>query len=138
MNTRNATDWDADPSHEEIAFLLEAGIVYREMGRFTEARQVFRGVKAMLPSKEVPVVLEGTVDFQERNFDSARANYVRAIEMNPRSAFAYAHLGEVELFRLDKDAARTHLKKAIELDPRGEFGRMARSLLELVSEVKIS
>ncbi len=137
MNTKSTSDWDAGPSQEEIAFLLEAGIVYRDMGRFADARQVFRGVKAMLPSKDVPVVMEGTVDFHERNFDSAKASYLRAIELNPRSAFAYAHLGEVELFRLDKEAARANLKKAIELDPRGESGQMARSLLELVSVVEI-
>ena len=68
----------------------------------------------------------GTVEFQQGHFDAAEAHYRKALEMNPRSAFAYAHLGEASLFRKDKETALKHLKTALKLDPLGDFGKMAR------------
>ncbi len=131
-----ATRWTVTPSHEEIAFLLEAGIIYRDAKNFQAARDVFTGVKALVPNHELPEIFLGTVDFQEGNFDTAEAHYRKALELNPRSAFAYAHLGEACLFRKDKEGARTHLKSALNLDPLGEFGKMARRLMEMTDQVK--
>jgi tetratricopeptide (TPR) repeat protein len=130
-----STRWTIVPSHKEVAFLLEAGLIYRDATNYQAARDVFDGVKALLPQNEVPEILLGTVEFQQGNFDGAVAHYVKALELNPRSAFAHAHYGEACLFRKDKDAARTHLKSAIALDPLGEFGKMARRLMELTDQV---
>ena len=120
--------WDVAVSKQELALLMEAGFVYRDAQKFQEARDVFQGVRALVPRSEVPEVALGTVDFQECKFDDAVKHYQKAVELNPRSAYAYAHWGEVEIYRKDKDAARVQLKKALELDPKGEFGKMARSL----------
>ena len=128
--------WDVVASKEEIALLMEAGFVYRDSGRFQEARDVFRGVRALVPKSEIPEVALGTVSFQAREFDSAITHYKNALELNPRSAYACAHLGEAEIFNLDKEAARPHLKKALELDPKGEFGKMARSLMSFADTVR--
>jgi len=59
----------------------------------------------------------------------------KPLELNSRSALAYAHLGEACLFRKDKEAARGHFKSAIGLDPLGEFGKMARRLMEMADRV---
>ena len=96
----------------------------------------FLGAKVLIPEHEVPEVFLGTVDFQEGKFDAAEGHYHKALELNPRSAFAYAHLGEAYLFRKDKEAARTHLTNAIALDPLGESGKMARRLMEMTDQVK--
>jgi len=130
------TRWTISPSHDELAFLLEAGIIYREAKNFQAARDVFTGAKVLIPEHEIPEVFLGTVDFQEGNFDAAEGHYRKALELNPRSAFAYAHLGEACLFRKDKEAARTHLANAISLDPLGESGKMARRLMEMADQVK--
>ena len=127
--------WTIAPSGEELAFLLEAGIIYREAKNFQAARDVFTGVRNLVPRHELPEILLGTVDFQEGNFDGAEVHYRKALELNPRSAYAYAHLGEAFLFRKDKDTARTHLKTAISLDPLGEFGKLARRLMEMADRV---
>lgn len=127
--------WTITPSAEEVAFLLEAGIIYREARNFQAARDVFSGVRTLLPQQEVSEVLLGTVDFQEGNFEAAETHYRKALDLNPRSALAYAHLGEASLFRKDKGAARTHLKNAISLDPLGESGKMARRLMEMTEHV---
>ncbi|HWR49880.1 MAG TPA: tetratricopeptide repeat protein [Bryobacteraceae bacterium] len=128
--------WNISPSTEEVHFLMESGFLYRDLGKFDEARDVFNGVRAMLPSSEVPEVALGTVTFQRGDFDGAARHYNRAVHLNPRSAFAHAHLGELSIFKKDKDSAREHLKTAVELDPRGEFGKMARGLLEFVDVVR--
>ena len=130
------TKWTISPSHEELAFLLEAGVIYRDGGNFAAARDVFNGAKALAPKHELPEILLGTVDFHQGHFEDAASHYHKALEMNPRSAFAYAHLGEASLFCKNKDEARTHLKRALSLDPLGESGKMARNLLEMTDLVK--
>jgi Flp pilus assembly protein TadD len=130
-----ATRWTIAPSKEEAEFLLEAGIIYRDAKNFGAARDVFMGVQTLFPKNEVPEVLLGTVSFQEGKFEEAERHYQKALELNSRSAFAHAYLGEASLFRKDKEAARAHLKTAVTLDPLGEFGKMARRLMELADQV---
>jgi tetratricopeptide (TPR) repeat protein len=130
-----AAKWTVAPSHEELAFLVEAGIIYRDAKNFQGARDVFTGVKELFPQYEFPEVFLGTVEFQQGHFDAAEAHYRKALEMNPRSAFAYAHLGEASLFRKDKETALKHLKTAVKLDPLGDFGKMARRLMEMADGV---
>ncbi len=129
------TKWTIAPSSEELGFLVEAGIIYRDAKNFQAARDVFTGIKTLYPKHDFPEVFLGSLEFQQSNFDGAEAHYRKALELNPRSAFAYAHLGEACLFRKDKDAARTHLKTALTLDPLGESGKLARRLLEMADRV---
>lgn len=127
--------WSIVPSHQELAFLLEAGLIYRDAKNFQAATDVFEGVKTLLPQHELPEIFLGTVEFQQSHFEAAEAHYRRALELNPRNALAHAHLGESCLFHKDKEAARTHLKAALVLDPLGESGKMARRLMELTDQV---
>lgn len=121
--------WNVQASQEQIAFLMEAGLIYRDAKRFQEAEQVFNGVRSLAPKSEVPEVALGTLRFAEGNLEGAIRHYQTALQLNPRSAFAHAHLGEAHLFRKEPEQAREHLKKAGEIDPRGEFGELARSLM---------
>ena len=57
--------WNIQPSREEIAFLMEAGVIYRDAKRFPEAEEVFRGVRALSPRSDVPEVALGTVQFAQ-------------------------------------------------------------------------
>lgn len=121
--------WDALASPEEIALMMEAGFIYRYSKRFHEAREIFRGVRALRPRNEVPEIALGTVSFEEGDFRAAIRHYTKAIALNPRSAYAYAHLGEALLFRKEEENARISLERALELDPNGEFGNLAGTLL---------
>jgi tetratricopeptide (TPR) repeat protein len=129
--------WTINPSMEEVAFLMETGFLFRDIRKYEEAREVFKGVRALAPKSEVPEVALGTVAFQQRDFEGAQRHYRRALELNPRSAWAYAHLGELALFQRDKAQARDCLKTAIELDPRGDHGKLARALMELADVVRL-
>jgi Flp pilus assembly protein TadD len=121
--------WNVQVSQEQIAFLMEAGLIYRDARRFQEAEQVFTGVRSLAPASDVPEVALGTLRFAEGNLEGAIRHYRTALQLNPRSAFAHVHLGEAHIFRKERDQAREHLKKAGEIDARGEIGEMARSLM---------
>ena len=70
------------------------------------------------------------------SFHGAEKHYQRALQANPRSAFAYVHLGELALARKNAGDARGHFKKALELDPRGDVGKTARGMMELTEVLK--
>jgi Flp pilus assembly protein TadD len=128
--------WAVNVSTDEVTLLMEAGLIYRYAGKFREAREVFEGVRALRPQSEVPQVALGTVDFEEGNFPEAIRHYQKAITMNPRNAYAYAQLGEAQLFHTDKQGARKSLEIALELDPKGETAKLARALLVLIDQVQ--
>jgi Flp pilus assembly protein TadD len=121
---------------DEIAFLMEAGMVYRDAHEFGPAEAVFKGVRELVPSSEVPDVALGTLRFEQGDLPGAVKHYRQALEKNPQSAFAHSHLGEAHLFLREPAAAREHLQKAIGLDPRGETGKFARGLVELLGIVE--
>ena len=128
--------WMINPSKDEIAILMEAGFICRDAKKFQEARDLFAGVRALLPKSEAPEVALGTVFFYQADFDTAITHYRRALDKNPRSAYAYAHLGEAYMFKLEKEKARSYLQKAIELEPRGNSGSLARHLLTLADSLR--
>jgi tetratricopeptide (TPR) repeat protein len=122
-----------DVSQDEIIFLMEAGFIYRDAGKYQEARDVFRGVMALKPDSEIPQVAIGTTLFVEGKLDEAIVEYQAALTKQPDSAYAYAHLGEALFMKKEFDAARENLSRAVELDEDGDYGRMARSILEVLA-----
>jgi tetratricopeptide (TPR) repeat protein len=128
-----ATKLRVDVSQEEVIFLMEAGFIYRDAGKYQEARDVFRGVLALKPDSEIPQVAIGTTLFVEGKLDEAIATYRAALERQPESAYAYAHLGEALFMKKEFEPARESLSRAVELDPDGAYGQMARSILEVLS-----
>jgi tetratricopeptide (TPR) repeat protein len=127
--------WNIQPSREEIAFLMEAGVIYRDAKRYREAEEIFRGVRALMPRSEVPEVALGTVQFGLGEVKKAIGHYEKALKLNADSAFAHAQLGEAHTFCKDHTLAKQHLNEAIRLDPRGEAGAHARTMLELLNKL---
>jgi Flp pilus assembly protein TadD len=127
--------WNVKLSREEVGFLMETSLIYRDSSRFKEAREVLIGLRALLPENDAVAVVLGTVSFQQGDFDAAARHYKQALEFNPRSAYAYAHLGELEIFRKNKTQAAIYLREAVKLDPRGVYGTLARSLMDFAEAV---
>jgi tetratricopeptide (TPR) repeat protein len=123
-------------STAEIAFLLEAGIVYRDAHEFKEAETIFRGVRELTPSSEIPDIALGTLRFEQGDLPGAVKHYNQALEKNPQSAWGHSHMGEAQLFLRAPAEARQHLQRAIALDPQGETGKFARGLIELLGIVE--
>jgi predicted Zn-dependent protease len=114
----------------EVALLLETGYLYLEMNKPKEAEEVFTGVAALVPHSEVPHVCLGNLHFSQGRYDRAAKCQRDALQKNPDSALAQAHLGEALLFARKRDEARAALEKAAAMDPDGEAGAFARTLLD--------
>ena len=115
-------------SKDEAALLLEAGHVCRYAGRYREAREIFGGVRALLPNREAPELALAALCVDERNHEAALAHCRRALAINRSCAAAYAQLAEIHLLRLEFAPARENLERARKLDPRGPVAELTAAL----------
>jgi tetratricopeptide (TPR) repeat protein len=120
-------------TQEEILFLMEAGLIYRDAGKYKEACDIFRGVMQLRPDSEVPYIAIGSTLSTEGQFEAAINYYQLALEKCPTSAYAYAQWGEALFMQKELSAAQEKLAYAIELDPDGPYGKMAKSLLAVIN-----
>lgn len=121
---------------QEVVAMLEAAYFLMRLQRYHEARDIFQGVSALVPESDIPCVGLGNVYFAEGKFDLAVKEYERAIKREPKSALAYAHLGEAFLFQKKRDDALQAIKKAISIEPNGLPAKFAKELLK-AKELKI-
>lgn len=117
---------------DDLVILLEAGYIYLAMRKFTEAKKIFEGVSVLAPKHDIPIVAIANVYFAQTKFLEAIRTLKKAIKCNEKSAFAYSHLGEAQLFYGKKDEALQNLETACRLDFKGKSGEFARSLIDLI------
>src|SRR4028118_422790 len=122
---------DVKPTDEELRVLLEIGFLLREMSKFDDAAQIFKGVAEMLPQSDVPLVALGTVEFQQRNFAAAHEAYEQALQVKPNSLFARVHRAEATLFEGNRQKAESELNEIIASDPQSPHSRTAQALLDI-------
>lgn len=115
--------------------MLEAGYVYRYARRYREARDIFQGVRALLPERDVADLALAGICLDEGKLDEAEAHCRRALELNRASAAAYAQLAEIQLLRKDSNNARLSLKRAIEISPSGPTALLVKTLNKLVDKI---
>ena len=120
---------------KEVKLMLEAGCVYRYARRFREARDIFQGVRALLPTQEVADLALAGVSMDEGKLDEAEAHCRHALELNRTSAAAYAQLAEIQLLKNNSGGARQSLKKSMEISPNGPTAALSRTLLRLASMI---
>jgi len=114
----------------QARILLETGYLWMDMGRFTEAHEVFMGAAVLMPRSEVPQIALGTLDLVQGKFDKALQAFRAAQRLAPRSALPHAHAGEALLFMGKDAAALKELQQAKAMEPDSDAGRFADSLLE--------
>lgn len=118
-----------DVPQPEAALLLEAGYLYMEMGKHKDATDVFEGVAALLPHSDVPHVALGNCEFAQGRFARALKHHQEALKLQPNSALAHAHIGEVLLFLKKPNDAVKSLNQAIKIEPDGMPATFAKALL---------
>jgi tetratricopeptide (TPR) repeat protein len=123
------------PPVKEVKLMLEAGCVYRYAGRFRDARAIFQGVRALLPTREVADLALAGVCMDERKLEEAEAHCRRALELNRESAAAYAQLAEIQLLQNNGAGARQSLQRTLAISPHGPTATLARALLALASRI---
>lgn len=123
-----------DVPREDIIVMLEAGYIYLAMRRFKEAKTVFEGICQLAPKHDVPMVAVSNVYFAQGKYLETIRLLKKAIKDNPNSAFAWAHLGEAQLFHGKRDDALQSLEKAAEIDSSDDkkVSEFTKSLIHLM------
>lgn len=116
-------------SREDLASLMKAGMAHRDSNRFQEARDIFLKVRALCPTEPHGELGLGSTCFSEGRLEDAICHYRQALKLSPCNAYAYALLGESQIFRGECSAACMSLRRACEIDPKGPYGRLAQQLL---------
>lgn len=112
----------------DAALMLEAGHVCRYAGRYREARDIFEGVRALLPHREAPELALAALCVDEKNYDSALAHSRRALTINRSCAAAHLQLAEVHLLRREFAAAGEQVERSRKLEPFGPAAQLAAAL----------
>ena len=123
---------------DEIKLMLEAGCVYRYAGKFREAREIFYGVRALLPAQEVADLALAGVFVDENKLDEAEAHCRRALQLNRTSAATFVQMAEIQLLRKDVAGARQSLKEAMEIHPNDAVVFQIKTLSQLVSMLRLN
>jgi Flp pilus assembly protein TadD len=119
----------------ELASLVKAGMAYRDSHRFKEARDTFLTIRALCPGESNAEIGLGSICFSEGRFEDAIRHYRQALRLNPCNAYAYALLGESQIFHGECSAARVSLRRAREIDGTGPYRRLAQHLLHLLDSL---
>jgi tetratricopeptide (TPR) repeat protein len=128
----NAPEPIVDVSTDDVVFLMEAGYIYLNMGRFKEAREIFEGVVEVRPDSDVPRVALGNVYHAQGKFLDAAKIHRETLKDMPNSARAHAGLAECLIFQKKTDQAMEELKKAVELEPSSDVANYARTLIDAI------
>ncbi|MBC7798738.1 MAG: tetratricopeptide repeat protein [Pyrinomonadaceae bacterium] len=126
---------EINPTDDELRLTLEIGFLLRELGKFEEAAQIFRGASKLIPESDVPLVGLGTVEFQQRNFEAAHEAYEQALKIKPDSLYAKVHRAETRLFEGKRDQAENELREIIAANPESPHSRTAQALIDLADSI---
>ncbi len=102
-------DLSRQPKDPDLRFLR--GVALTELGRRSEAIEVFQGLTADYPELPEPYNNLAVIYAQQKEFDKARAALEMAIRTHPSYATAHENLGDI-YSRLASDA----YSKALQLD----------------------
>jgi tetratricopeptide (TPR) repeat protein len=95
------------------------GMCYAETQRYPEALDAYQAATEVADpafSSQIHYNI-GNVHLAQKNYDQAREQYQRAIELNPDLAEAYLNIGLACLYQNKLDAAREYLEKSLSLKP---------------------
>lgn len=135
ISGRTSHPAERSPSTMDLAQLVKAGMVHGAAKHFAQAREIFTRVRVLWPAQPHGELGLGSVCFSEGQFEAAIGHYRAALKLSPCNAYAYALLGESQIFQLEHSAARVSLRRACEIDPNGPYGRLARHLLLFLQSV---
>jgi tetratricopeptide (TPR) repeat protein len=89
---------------------------------------------ALAPGDAEAWLLQGRIEFGERNYQAAIDAYNRCLKLNPRYAEAYLNRGEAKRVLGDEKNACKDWKKVLQYDPEGIHGEKAGKWIEIVCE----
>jgi thioredoxin-like negative regulator of GroEL len=117
---------------KEVALMMEVGHLCRYARRFREAQQIFQGVGALLPARDIADLGLAAVACDELKFEEAERLCRRILQADSRNVAAYAQLAEVQIGCNDIASAKNTLKTARDLRPVEPLASLISSLQRLV------
>ena len=88
--------------------------------QYEEAQALLLG----LPESAQGVALKGEIEFRKGNFEAARAQYLRSLELDPETSRAHYGLGKLAMAKMESKEAVRSVMKAVELDPEEAIYRL--------------
>ena len=102
----------ADPLDEVSGLLLT--------DQYEEAQALLIG----LPESAQGIALKGEIEFRKGNFEAARTQYRRSLELDPETSRAHYGLGKLAMAKMESKEAVRSVMKAVELDPEEAIYRL--------------
>lgn len=109
------------------------GWALRKSGRFSDAKQAFLKSLEYGGDSNSDVYNELSLCYiQEKDFDEAKTNLLKAYELSPESTKVISNLGYLALAQGDKENARKYFTTVLEFDPKDKIA--ASELFKLEKE----
>ena len=70
------------------------------------------------------IALKGEIEFRKGNFEAARTQYLRSLELDPETSRAHYGLGKLAMAKMESKEAVRSVMKAVELDPEEAIYRL--------------
>jgi tetratricopeptide (TPR) repeat protein len=119
-------------SPDEPVYLRALAELYSDLGRHPEALKLGRRATEVAADRSANHVTYGYVASAAGDKVLARAEYERAVQLDPSDSAAWNNLGCLDLAAGRPLKARARFREALRLDPRGE--RAARNLALVARE----
>ena len=103
------------PASEEAGLML--GRAYRELGRWTEAEKIYRGLFERNPHNEEIWLHHGTCSLMLHRYEEAGRSFAHVLAKNPNMAEAQFKAGVADLHLWNCEGAVEHLQRAYALKP---------------------
>ena len=117
---------------ELVRLLMRTGYAAAWNGLHKEAVAIFDGVGAVRPESEIPVIGAAVVAMLTGNYEVAvKTLRDGALELNPDSALARAHLGAALRLMGDEDAGRALLQEVAASAADPDTAAMAANVLAM-------
>jgi Tfp pilus assembly protein PilF len=117
----------------ELKLMMECGWVYRDAGRLAEARDIYQGVRALLPTYEGAHLALSMVCMDEGKLDESEEHCKRILQLNPSSSAAYTQMAEVQIRKGRLEEAERGLQRALKISPNGASAALAKALQGIIS-----
>jgi hypothetical protein len=120
---------------ELVRLLMRVGYTAAWNGLHKEAISIFDGVGAVRPESEIPVIGAAVVALLSGHYEVAvKTLREGALELNPESALARAHLGVALRLRGDEDEGLALLQEVTSQTADPDAAAMARNVLAMSSD----
>ncbi|MEW6367985.1 MAG: tetratricopeptide repeat protein [Acidobacteriota bacterium] len=120
------------PNDVDIAFVL--GNMYYQVGRLDEGLAVFNKVIERDRGYQMAYVNAGNIFYQLRDYENAIKNYLRALDVDPKSALINYNIKVAYSERFDFGKAEQYLRRAKEIDSAATERYLAGTEAKVVTE----